>query len=1153
MNDAKALNQQLLSGLETLRTQVMNLEQAVVMNAEAESALRQQLAMTQQYLDLAGVILIALNPQGDITLINAKGCAVLGWEKEALVGQNWFDTCLPHEDRARVRDAFQQLVAGVIEPVEFFENPVLTRSGEQRLIAWRNAVLTNETGHIVGILSSGEDITEHRQAREALRESTERYQSLFNRVPIGLYKTTREGQIVDANPALVDMLGYPNRESLLVTRVQDLYVNLEDRQSEQALLEQEDAIHRFQMQMRRYDGTIIWVEDHVRSILNGDGRAYYEGSLTDITERKQADLAQLESEAKFRSVAQAAPDAIITADSRGHIVFWNEAAEDMFGYTTDEVIGQSLTRIMPARYRQRHTEGMARFLATTESAMIGRQAELVGLRRDGGEFPLEFTLAAWKVGENTFFSAILRDITDRKQVEEAEREQRVLAEALRDTAAALNSTLDLNAVLDNILTNLERVLPHDTASVMIIESPGMARAVRSHGYNTFGIPDSPTDAVYRLRIDDLLGLRRMVENKRPLLIPDVESEPTWVHLEDDPASLRSYIAAPILWNGDVIGFLTLRSVIPGFFTPADTPRLQAFADQVATALHNAQLFAAERDQRILAETLAETASVLSSTLDVTTVLDRILESVGRVVPHDAANIMLLDGTTIRVAARRGYQQEKPSETFLHEHRFSLDAPHLHEMFETGLPVLIPDTARFSGWEQRPDTAWIRSHAAAPVLVQGHVVGFLNLDGREPGFFTQEHIHRLQAFANQASIAIEHAQLYEEVRRHAAELEQRVAQRTAELQKSEARYRATIEDQTDMVDRYLPGGIMTFVNRAYCEYFQRQPEELLGTSFLVQMPDGERSRVEQHIASLNREKPVATIEVREIASDGTLRWFHWIDRMIFDEQGHFVEYQGVGRDITARKRAEEKLHQMLAHETELSELKSRYVSMAAHDMRNPLAVIRSTIDLIHQYGSRLTDEKLQEKYEQIKTTIAVMVAMLDDILVLGKTESGKLTFDPAPLDVVDFCQSMAAEMGPTADTPPRIVFSSQGNHHSALMDAKLLRHILGNLLSNAIKYSPQTSPVMFSVDCGQDQITFRVQDHGIGIPEDDQKHLFEAFHRASNTGQVPGTGLGLAIVRQSVELHGGTITFESEEGVGTTFTVIIPHLSSGEAHEKNSGH
>jgi len=134
---------------------------------------------------------------------------------------------------------------------------------------------------------------------------------------------------------------------------------------------------------------------------------------------------------------------------------------------------------------------------------------------------------------------------------------------------------------------------------------------------------------------------------------------------------------------------------------------------------------------------------------------------------------------------------------------------------------------------------------------------------------------------------------------------------------------------------------------------------------------------------------------------------------------------------------------------------------------------------------------------------------------------------------------------------RIDFSSQVDYCSAYVDSKLLRHILGNLLSNAIKYSPDGSPVTFTVNCDPDQITFRVQDLGIGIPEKDQQHLFEAFHRAGNVGQISGTGLGLAIVKQSVELHGGTIAFESEEGAGTTFTVTIPQLLHETTHEGNS--
>jgi signal transduction histidine kinase len=231
--------------------------------------------------------------------------------------------------------------------------------------------------------------------------------------------------------------------------------------------------------------------------------------------------------------------------------------------------------------------------------------------------------------------------------------------------------------------------------------------------------------------------------------------------------------------------------------------------------------------------------------------------------------------------------------------------------------------------------------------------------------------------------------------------------------------------------------------------------------------------------------------------------------------------------------------MLNREIELSELKSRFVSMAAHDLRNPLAVIQSAISLLHQYSDQLTLEQKQARYDRIQTSIKVMVDMLDDILTIGQAEAGKLKFDPAPLDLIAFCQNITEEMRQITGSIRQIGFSSQGNCGMVYMDARLLWHIFDNLLSNAFKYSPEESAVKFTVDCEQDQIIFRIQDEGIGIPQADQARLFEAFHRASNVKQVPGTGLGLTIVKLFVELHGGTLSFDSAEGQGAEFTVTLP--------------
>jgi signal transduction histidine kinase len=216
-------------------------------------------------------------------------------------------------------------------------------------------------------------------------------------------------------------------------------------------------------------------------------------------------------------------------------------------------------------------------------------------------------------------------------------------------------------------------------------------------------------------------------------------------------------------------------------------------------------------------------------------------------------------------------------------------------------------------------------------------------------------------------------------------------------------------------------------------------------------------------------------------------------------------------------------------------------MAAHDLRNPLAVIQAVIDSVERYYERMTEAQRQAKYENIRRSIKGMVELLNDTLTIGQAGSGKLKFKPESLDLVTFSQDLVAELQQATGNAQRIEFSHQGVCDTVHMDAKLLRHILSNLLSNALKYSPADSMVIFDIHCESSAVTFHIQDRGIGIPQADQARLFEAFHRAGNVGRTPGTGLGLAIVKQSVDLHGGTLSFESHEGVGTTFTVILPQI------------
>ena len=275
------------------------------------------------------------------------------------------------------------------------------------------------------------------------------------------------------------------------------------------------------------------------------------------------------------------------------------------------------------------------------------------------------------------------------------------------------------------------------------------------------------------------------------------------------------------------------------------------------------------------------------------------------------------------------------------------------------------------------------------------------------------------------------------------------------------------------------------------------------------------------------------------------------------------YGQLQAELSERKRVEEALRQSeeetrkaLEKEQELSELKSHFVTMTSHEFRTPLSTILYSAELIQRYSHKLSEEeKLQELY-QIQATVKRMTQLLDDVLLIGKAEAGKLEFNPKPLDIVQFCGSLVKEMQLSTPYPPdksnhTITFCTQGQCTNACMDEKLLRHILSNLLSNALKYSPQGGAIRFDLICQQGEAIFHVQDEGIGIPIADQAQLFNVFHRASNVNTILGTGLGLAIVKKSIDLHGGRVTFTSEVGVGTTFKVTIPIYNHILTDDKNS--
>ncbi len=250
--------------------------------------------LSLKYLDLVGVIIVAIDADQKVKLINKKGCEVLGYKESEIVGKNWFEHFIPEGMRDTVEEAFTKLMAGEIEASEYFENPVLAKSGEERMIAWHNAILKDEEGRITGTLSSGEDITERQRNEETLRRS----------------------------------------------------------------------------------------------------------------------------EAEIRAVLDTAVDGIITIDKRGILQSFNPAAARIFGYSSDEVIGQNLTILMPEPDGSQHGEYLGSYLQSGERKIIGIGREVVGQRKDGTTFPMYLAVSEVHLRDEVKFTGIVRDLTEFKQLQE---------------------------------------------------------------------------------------------------------------------------------------------------------------------------------------------------------------------------------------------------------------------------------------------------------------------------------------------------------------------------------------------------------------------------------------------------------------------------------------------------------------------------------------------------------------------------------------------------------------------------------------------------------------------------------------------------------------------------------------------------------------
>jgi len=386
-------------------------------------------------------------------------------------------------------------------------------------------------------------------------------------------------------------------------------------------------------------------------------------------------------------------------------------------------------------------------------------------------------------------------------------------------------------------------------------------------------------------------------------------------------------------------------------------------------------------------------------------------------------------------------------------------------------------------------------------------------------------------------------------------------------------KAIIDNAIDGIITIDGNGIVESINPAACKLFLCTPEDVIGQNISTLMPQPYKSQHDEYIHRYQRTNEPHIIgigrEVTGLKKDGTTFPFRLgVSDVPF--AGRKI-YAGFIHDLSREKEAEAQLKEYAAHleelvetrthslketvqalqlakeevsfslvkEKELGQLKSRFVSMASHEFRTPLSAIQLSASLIEKYALPFENENIRKHVAKIKNSVGNLTTILNDFLSLEKLEAGKVQPAFTYFDVVKLSEEITEEMQMVAKQNQNIIYQHTGTSGIINLDPNLLKNCVINLIANAIKYSGENTFIEFNTEVTGQQCIITIKDNGIGIPDTDQKHLFEAFFRAHNTGNIPGTGLGLNIVARYTSLMNGQIEFSSNINQGTLFTITFP--------------
>lgn len=631
---------------------------------KAKLSLMRQQDLLKRYLDLSANIFLVINVDQTVDMINQSGCEILEYSEEEVLGKNWFDHFLPESDVDEVKAVFDKLVSGQAVPEEYYENPVKTRGGDLRQIAWNYNMLYDDAGRITGIVGSGIDVTDWRRSKEELTASEQR----------------------------------------------------------------------------------------------------------------------------FRSLAHSSIDAIISADDRGHIVFWNDAAEKMFGFSRDEALNQHLTNIIPERLRGFFSDSFHKSTVERNASHIGPHMETFGRRKDGVEIPIELSVSSWQLEGRVYFTAIIRDISRRRATEKERRLANEESAFLNQLNDAANRGVGLDIIFRLVASEAKELFSSYGAMVYLLSDDRRYLILQKSMLPSkmYGVEKvigfNPDSLDLRIDLSDEGLYYECLNARKPLITNDGDKIQELMSEFTESKAIRrmlptlrrllkiqSVLTVPLVYQDRPIGLLDVSSQHPS--TEDDLKRLERLASHLSLIVGKRMVEDQLEEQRELLRqnneelmVLYEVSTAIGRESSMKDLLRRAVEVISSISLFDIkrqAGIFLVNGDDMKLIASNG---DAHADEFHELHRGMKVGDCLCGLAaETG-EIVISDNSSTDGRHSFTYRGMQpHGHVIVPLKAQDRVAGVLYLYTPADAEVSKRMVNLLRNLGLQLGIAIEKARLYEETK------------------------------------------------------------------------------------------------------------------------------------------------------------------------------------------------------------------------------------------------------------------------------------------------------------------------------------------------------------------------------------------------------